>query len=99
MNLAFILGSLWGMHDAKKSNNEIDLNKINIDQLIDLTRDAKRFQIPEKFILDSDEKNRILSKLKKANVDNEVVEIIEYVIDKSIFKRTSINYLVQALIN
>jgi len=99
MNLAFVLGSLWGMHDAEKANNEIDLNKINIDHLIDLTRDAKRFQIPEKFILDGDEKDRILYKLKKANVNNEAVEIIEYAIDKSIFKRTSIKTLLQALID
>ena len=99
MSIPFLIGALWGMHDANKANNEIDLNKINIDQLIDLTRDAKRFQIPKIFILDNDEKDRILSKLKKANVNNEAIKIIEYAIDKSIFKRTSIKTLVQALID
>jgi len=99
MNLALLIGALWGIHDANKANNEIDLNKIDIDQLIYLTRNAKRAQAPERFVLENDERNNILSKLKKANVDNEAIKIIDYIINKSIFKRTTVNSLVQALID
>jgi len=99
-NLPFMLGLLWGMHDVKKEmeNQEIDLNKIDIDYLIDLTRDAKIAQAPERYILDPDEKAKILKDLKDHGVDDDAILIIEDIIEYVLLNRTAIMKLVSGFL-
>ena len=99
MNLAFMLGGLYGIHEAQQeANQEIDLKRIDIDHLIEVTKEAKIAQTPEKYILDEDEKKKILSDLRNSGVDEGAVASIEHLINRVSMKRFAIMDIVNALL-
>ena len=99
-NIPFLIGLLWGMHDVnkqiEKENN--DLRNIDLDHLIGLTRETKRVQRAERYILDPNEKEDIINKLKDAHVDKEAIETIEWMMDELLMNRTAIMSIVNAFI-
>jgi len=99
MNLAFMLGGLYGIHEAQQeANQEIDLKRIDIDHLIEVTKEAKIAQTPEKYILDEDEKNKILSDLRNAGVDEGAIFGIKLILDAVLLKRFVIMDMVNAML-
>ena len=102
MNNSLLYGMLTGafLNNREEAREEegLSLDNINIDRLIELTKEAKIAQTPEKYILDEDEKNKILSDLKNAGVDEEVIDTIKTMIEGVVFKRYVIVDLVNELL-